>query len=67
MNHTLENNFKAHTVSGATASQMDHIRDECKKLALGIDELCPNGREKAVAFTKLEEVMFWANAALARE
>jgi len=41
-------------------------RQACKRAADTINELCPDGREKAVAITKLEEAMFWANAALAR-
>lgn len=27
----------------------------------------PDGREKSLAMTRLEEVMFWSNAAIARE
>jgi hypothetical protein len=31
-----------------------------------IEQLAPNGREKALAITKVEEAMFWLNAAIAR-
>lgn len=41
-------------------------RAECMNLADFLDGLLPDGREKALAITKLEEVMFWSNAALAR-
>jgi hypothetical protein len=41
-------------------------RQACYRAALVINELCPEGREKSTAITKLEEAMFWANAALAR-
>ena len=42
------------------------IRSGCQNLAERLDKLCPDGREKALAMTKLEEVMFWANASVAR-
>lgn len=43
-----------------------NVRTRCKSLARRIDELCPDGREKSLAITALEEAMMWANAAIAR-
>ncbi|WP_424862114.1 DUF7681 family protein [Streptomyces sp. MMS24-I29] len=42
------------------------IRQACRRLADHIDETCPDGREKSLAVTAIEEAMFWGNAALAR-
>lgn len=44
-----------------------HIRESCKTLAYTIESLCPPSRERSLAITKLEEVMMWANAAIARQ
>lgn len=43
------------------------VRQACRRLADDLNERLPDGREKSLAITKLEEVMFWANAALARD
>jgi hypothetical protein len=43
------------------------VRQRCRQLADALNESLPEGREKAVVMTKLEEVMFWANAAVARD
>lgn len=42
------------------------VRQKCRELADFINEALPDGREKSTAITKLEEVMFWGNAGLAR-
>ncbi|MGW1352850.1 Acb2/Tad1 domain-containing protein [Streptomyces sp. NPDC002409] len=42
-------------------------RGACAGLAATIVDLCPAGRERALALTNLEQVMFWANAAIARQ
>jgi hypothetical protein len=36
-------------------------------VALEIDRLMPDSREKSVVMTKIEEAMFWGNAGIARE
>lgn len=42
------------------------IRQACRRLADELNERLPEGREKSLAITHLEEVMFWGNAAIAR-
>lgn len=42
------------------------VRNSCLHLAFQLDELVPDGREKSLAITNLEQVMFWANAGIAR-
>lgn len=42
------------------------VRQHCLDLALWINEKVPDGREKSLAITHLEEVMLWSNAAIAR-
>lgn len=63
----IERNFAKHVVTSGRAIDMDELRSACGELASFIDSKCPDGREKSVALTKLEEVMFWANSAIARE
>jgi hypothetical protein len=42
------------------------VRDRCHALAVALDGLMPPSRESGMALIKLEEVMFWAAAAIER-
>lgn len=44
----------------------ERVRGYLLGVAQELDGLLPDGREKSLVFTHLEEAMFWANAAVAR-
>lgn len=63
----ITNRFSYHAPgSQDRANAHDGVRRSCCSLAEYLNAELPEGREKSLAVTKLEEVMFWANAALAR-
>lgn len=67
MHNQIENNFKHHPPKDKEIILAhETVRNECRHLANTLDTLLPNSREKSLAMTKLEEVMFWANASIAR-
>lgn len=61
-----ENNFTYHSPIGDQADRYTGIRNYAKDLAEFLDLMCPPSRELSLAMTKLEEAIFWANAAIAR-
>jgi hypothetical protein len=65
----LDNRFSFHPATDANQRGVLHeqIRDKCLELATFINGAVPEGREKSSAVTKIEEAMFWANGAVARE
>lgn len=62
----LDNNFTYHAPFGDQPQRYEAIRAEAKKLAAFIVANTPPSREQSVALTNLEQSVFWANAAIAR-
>lgn len=63
----LNNRFDFHPANTPErVAAHEAVRAGCKALAEFIDAKVPNGREKALAITKIEECAFWANAGIAR-
>lgn len=62
----IENDYTYHPPSPDQIPKFQAIRDEAKSLAHLIDALVPDGREKSLALTNLDQVVFWANAGIAR-
>lgn len=63
----IENRFTFHPVrDDAQADMYEAIRADAKALAFDLVGVCPSSRELSLAITHLEEVVFWANAAIAR-
>lgn len=66
-NAELAHRFKFHPATDdATKLRHEGVRSWCGQLAMALDDLLPDGREKALAMTNLEQTMMWSNAAIAR-
>lgn len=62
----LEARAKPYQVGAVASNNIQKIRNSYLEHAKIINEIVPPGREQSLALTKLEEVMFWANAGIAR-
>lgn len=63
---TIDRNFTYHAPHGDHPARFELLRSTARGLAATIQGECPESREKSLAFTKLEECVMWANAAIAR-
>ena len=66
MEHEIELRFTYHAPKGDQYNKYDELRAAAKRYAILITKLAPSSRERSLAITKLEEVVMWANAAIAR-
>ena len=62
----IENNFKYHAPKEGQQEKYQELREKGKGLVCLIEAFCPDSREKALAITKIEEAIMWANASIAR-
>lgn len=62
----IDHRFLFHQADEHTGPLHGRVREVCGDAARNLGQLLPPGRDKALAITKLEEAMFWANAAVAR-
>ena len=58
--------FTYHTGSTVTINKAQYMRNAAINMARDMVNTAPACRERSVAITKLEEALFWYNAALFR-
>lgn len=62
----LEKRFAYHPPKNDQLERYTAIRAHILSVAKDIAQRCPDSRERSLAFTHLEEAMFYANASIAR-
>lgn len=61
----IEKSFVYHAPRPDQVPRYEALRSTAKALAEMIHQKVPDGREKSVALTKLEEAIMWANKGIA--
>ena len=62
----IDTRFTYHVPRAKQSELYEEIRNKAHDVAQYANENVPDSREKSLALTKLEEFVFWANAAIAR-
>lgn len=60
----IENKFDIQIVDSKQTLDIQQKNDLFKKLATTLDLILPDGREKSLVFTKLEEASMWATKSI---
>lgn len=66
MSDKIEERFTYFAETREGAKRKSIATDKVIELAQDLDELVPDGREKSIMLTKLEEAKMWAISAIAR-
>lgn len=64
--HQRERVFTYHPPQPGQPERYGRLRQAAKELSLVLNTMCPPSRELSLAQLKLEEAIFFANAAIAR-
>lgn len=62
----INNDFMYHKPDDSAIKLHERSRALCLGLAKELVDICPESRELSIAITHIENAMFWANAAIAR-
>ena len=62
----IDNDFTYHAPKPGQPEKYEVLRTQAKDLALKINELCPDSKEKDMAMCRLNEAVMWAVASIAR-
>jgi hypothetical protein len=62
----LDNRFTYHPPKGDQTERYSFLRTSGRLLAIAIVANTTESREQSLALTNLEQALFWANAAIAR-
>ncbi len=62
----IDNAFTYHSPKGDQPHRYETMREMAKRLAIWIVANTPESREQSLAITNLDQVVFWANASIAR-
>lgn len=65
--YDLDNIYSYHKPSQSDITRHAAIRDAASAFAGVVLSNAGSGRERSLALTQIEQAMFWANAAVARE
>lgn len=63
----LENRIKYHKPNDEAITYISAMRSYALTWAKAVRLMVPEGREQALALTKIEEALMWANAGIARD
>ena len=63
----INNRFDYHKPTEAKGELHQAARSKAKTFATWMNKNLPESREASLAVTNLEQALFWANAAIARE
>lgn len=62
----IENRFTYHPPFGTQTERYEEIRNTAREIGLRLEELCPDSRELSLALNHLDQMVMFANAAIAR-